>query len=331
MRTAILLALCVSVFASATSAGDVYVPDQKYTGRCNVIPMNGPWPSSNPNGEWRYQTHINAAWIGQAGQIKEIAFLPCYSGLSLTSPTFEIRMSHTTLPAPTSNFSANLPNPVVVYPKGPFTWKPTQQVWSDLGLKTPFYYNGADNLTIEIRYQNGKVTGTVACDTNSADPKAPYRTYAYGPGAYSTNTPATTGSRAGLKIRLTFADTTITGAGTTRIGTTVTFTLSSPADGGLPYQVGSSLGTGPIPIDTRKLGLSADPLLVASVGGTLPTVFEAYAGNLDAAGKGQARFHIPNLAPLVGIRIHTAFLTIKIGAPSNIANISGTFSFTILK
>jgi hypothetical protein len=332
MRVIFLLVLLSLVCSAPALAGDVYIPSQAFSGSGNVIPMNGAWPSSsNPNGEWRYQTHLDASWIGQAGLITDMAFLPSYAGTALTTPTFEIRMSHTTLAAPTSNFDTNLPNPVVVYPKGPFTWNPTQKIWSNLGLRAPFPYNGKDNLTIEIRYMNGVATGTLACDTNSSNAKAPYRTYKYGPGAYTTATPSTTGSRAGLKIRLTFADVMITGSGSPSVGGTVKLDLVAPADAGLPYQVGTSLGNGPIPIDTRFLNLSPDSLLVVTVNGYLPAVFQNYAGLLDTSGKGQATIHIPNLPPIIGVRLYSAFVTVKATAPSGLETISPTYDFTITK
>ena len=123
---------------------------------------------------------------------------------------------------------------------------------------------------------------------------------------------------------------TITGSGSGQPGTTITLFLSAPSDGGLPYVVGSSLGSGPIPIDTRLLNLGLDALLDASVNGYLPTVFQDYAGTLDASGKATAKLNIPNLPGIKGIRIHSAFLTLKQGAPSNIQSISNSFIFTIM-
>jgi len=330
MRVIVLLVLVSLVCSVPASAGDVYIPSLAFTGTGNVIPMNGAWPfSSNPNGEWRYQTHLDASWIGQAGLITDMAFLPSYANAALTTPTFEIRMSHTTLTAPASNFDTNLPNPVVVYPKGPFTWNPRQKLWSNLGLRVPFPYNGKDNLTVEIRYMNGLVTGTLGCDCDPSDAKAPYRTYKYGPGAYAAVTPSVTGSRAGLKIRLTFADLTITGSGSSSIGGTMKLDLVAPPDAGLPYQVGTALGTGPISIDTRLLHLSLDPLLVLSVTRRMQSVFQNYAGALDTLGKGQAAFHTPSLPGLVGIRLYSAFVTITTVGRSNIKNISPTYGFII--
>jgi hypothetical protein len=125
--------------------------------------------------------------------------------------------------------------------------------------------------------------------------------------------------------------TMLIGSGTGKIGTTVNLSLLVPADAGLPYQLGSSFGNGPIPIDTRLLGLSVDNLLVVSVNNWLPAVFQTYSGFLDASGKATAAINIPNVAALDQLRIYTAFLTIKAGAPSNIKTISNTFVFTIVK
>ncbi|MBN2489277.1 MAG: hypothetical protein JXQ29_00305 [Planctomycetes bacterium] len=42
--------------------------------------------------------------------------------------------------------------------------------------------------------------------------------------------------------------------------------LTAANDAGLPYQAGSSLGTGPIMVDIRQIGLSPGALLQVSVG-----------------------------------------------------------------
>ena len=123
--------------------------------------------------------------------------------------------------------------------------------------------------------------------------------------------------------------TDLTGTGSGAPGTAIDFTLASTADAGLPYQMGSSFGNGPIPIDTRMLGLSPDSLLVLSATGLIPTVFQNYAGLLDAGGQAKAKLNIPNVPVLKGIRIYTAFITLKATAPSGVSGISNTFLFTI--
>jgi hypothetical protein len=114
-------------------------------------------------------------------------------------------------------------------------------------------------------------------------------------------------------------------------GTTLTFTLSSLTDAGRAYQMGSSSGAGPILIGAgRKLGLSVDNLLMISVGGVFPAIFQNYCGYLDASGKATAWLAIPNIQQLKGVRIHTAFVTLLASAPKGVANVSNTYLFTIL-
>jgi hypothetical protein len=131
------------------------------------------------------------------------------------------------------------------------------------------------------------------------------------------------------RVEVYVASTSLTGSGSGTPGSSIVFTLKAPGDAGLPYQMGSSFGNGPIPIDTRTLELSPDNLLVLSTSGLAPTVFQAYAGLLDAQGLATANLAIPNYPVLKGIRIYTAFLTLKASAPSGIGSISPAFLFTI--
>ena len=123
----------------------------------------------------------------------------------------------------------------------------------------------------------------------------------------------------------------LVGSGTARPGGTVTLDLNANNDPGLFFQLGSSLGTGPIPIDTRNLGLSPDNLLQISVGGLWPGIFSGYSGTLDGQGQAKASINIPNIPFLIGLHIHTAFVTLDPLAPSGIKSISNTFSFSITK
>lgn len=125
---------------------------------------------------------------------------------------------------------------------------------------------------------------------------------------------------------------TILLSGSPRLGSQVSLTLLASGDAGRPYKAGSSLGTGPIRVDTRQVDLSPDGLLAVSLGGLWPGIFSGYQGVLDSAGKASAAIHIPSSpAALVGNRVHTAFITYDPAAPSGIMSISNTLSFTITK
>ena len=109
MRTTSLFFAFVLLTAGIGWAGDIYIPaNTPNSGSLNNWPFN---PTYGP--EWRYQMVFTAAKLGnKAFDITEIAFAPSGTG-SLTSQDFEVRMSHTTVPA-SSTFATNLPNPQVV-------------------------------------------------------------------------------------------------------------------------------------------------------------------------------------------------------------------------
>jgi concanavalin A-like lectin/glucanase superfamily protein len=123
--------------------------------------------------------------------------------------------------------------------------------------------------------------------------------------------------------------TRLVASGSPRPGGTVAFDLTASGSANLPYQLGSSLGTGPTPIGNRSLDLSVDNLLVVTVGGYLPAIFANYAGTIDASGKASASVVIPAIPALIGIRIHTAFVTLSASSPFGIKAISSTESFAI--
>ena len=131
------------------------------------------------------------------------------------------------------------------------------------------------------------------------------------------------------RVEVYVASAILIGSGSGAPGTSIDFTLKSAADPGLPYQMGSSFGNGPIPIDSRKLELSPDDLLVLSTGGLVPTIFQDYAGLLDSKGEAKAKLNIPNAPVLKGIRIYTAFVTLSASAPSGVSSISNSFMFTV--
>jgi len=123
---------------------------------------------------------------------------------------------------------------------------------------------------------------------------------------------------------------TLVGSGTGAPGTFIDFTLTARPDANLPFQMGSSFGKGPIHIDTRTIDLSADDLLVLSVTGLVPMIFNRYSGYLDTNGTATARLNIPNYPILKGVGIHTAFVTLLGTAPSGVSSISKSFHFIIL-
>jgi len=337
MKSLVLCTLAVAlVLAGSAGADEIYLPDnQPGVGASNVIPMGGVWPSSNTNGEYTYQWFIPAAILGgKPFRLTGIANAPVYSGVH-TAAQAEILVSHNSLASYSTVFAQNLPQPSTLYPLGPWTWTVTANQWEPFNLPTTagFDYNGTDNLTIQIRFYGSMCSlqgSTYLGCRNQTSTNSASRVYLYGVGAF-TATSGRASTNYSNKLRLTVSYISIIGSGTPRPGGQVDLLLSAPGDGGLPYQVGSSLGTGPIPIGSRQLHLSPDPLLIATVNGWLPSIFQNYAGILDKQGQGKATILIPNDTGLIGVTLHSAFVTIKLGEPQNVKSVSPTYSFQVTK
>jgi len=123
----------------------------------------------------------------------------------------------------------------------------------------------------------------------------------------------------------------LTGSGVPRPGGRITLSLHAYEDPSRPYQLGSSFGSGPIPIGPRRLSLDPDLLLIVSTSDQWPMTFRAYRGVLDGKGGATAAIQIPSIPALVGLRIHTAYVTVDPQYPQGIKSISNTFIFTITK
>jgi hypothetical protein len=311
--------LVAAVFAALVApawAGEIHVPDnQPSAGTCNVYP----WGSG---AEWRYQAIVPTTMMGsKAVRISELGFASCGAG-TFSATNCEIRMAHLTQ-AHTTTFQTNLEKNVTQVFSGAIKFNYTANQWSDVGLTSSFDYNGVDTLVVEIRFTGGGGGTSFHRGTNIP------RIWSSGSGAFNATTAGGSDLIGALKMRFTTVDVLLAGSGSPKPGGVVNLDLLAPADGGLAYQVGSSLGTGPIPLGNRQIDLSLDDLLVITVSGLVPSVFQNYSGLLDASGKARATINILNDQKLIGVRIHSAFVTIDPASPFGIRSISNTFTFTI--
>jgi hypothetical protein len=114
------------------------------------------------------------------------------------------------------------------------------------------------------------------------------------------------------------------------VGSTVTCYLDSPNTPNGFYIMGCAFGTGPIAVDYRKLPLSADPLLLYSLDGTFASIFQNFAGSLDAQGQSTTpTIAIPNDPTLTGFTLYCAFGVVVPGWLSNVGAISDAEAFTL--
>ena len=329
MKNTLAFIALLALLSGTVTAGEIYLPSN--------TPTRGSGPNSWPfstYSAWRYQELLPAKMLGgQPFRIKEVSVAFASGKTGWKASQFQLRIAHTFQTSLSMTFATNLGASPVALIDGPHTFNAVGNQWSPLGItNTNFTYDGSSSLVLEIRYNRGSGTNG---GTGWTDPLME-RCYTH---TGSTNDPynATTcivpvpGAMMGMKLRITTVDTQIVGSGTGRIGTNLGLFLISPPDGGLPYQVASSFGTGPLPLGKRQIGLTLDNLMVLTVENKLPMIFQNYTGILDNAGKGKANIAIPAMPALVGVRIHSAFLTLKASAPLGIQSISNTFTFSVTK
>jgi len=319
---AVGLVLATLTAAAVDAQNYAYVPDNNLnSGGSNSYPFR-----SAPN-SWRYQMlHLAKYLPGQPVRITEMALAASTSSPPVFKASdFQIRMAHTTANTLSTTFAQNFGTPPVTVLNGAFQYQSTYLQWVDLGLQQSFLYDGTSNLVVEIRYRGR----TSAGPSFRSDPSMHRAWNTTDPDPYAA-TVATKGTTSyGLKTRFTYDSITLVLSGSPQPGGTVDLDMSSPGDAGKPFQLASSLGTGPIQLGSRQIGLTPDDLMVITTGGLLPGIFINFSGLLNAQGKAKAQIQIPNLPALKGVRIYNAFVTIDPAAPFSINQISSTVTLSI--
>jgi hypothetical protein len=128
------------------------------------------------------------------------------------------------------------------------------------------------------------------------------------------------------KVALTLLE----GSGTARPGGKVQFAITATNSVALTYQLASSFSAGPIPIDTRQIDLGYDGLLWISLSGLVPDTFVDYGGKVGTDGTAAAALALPAIPETVGLKIHSAFVTLDPAAPSGVRAISNAWILTIV-
>src|SRR5690606_13869573 len=140
------------------------------SGNCNAIPFG----SSGASSTWanqRYQTVATAADLGgQPGLVTGLGFAPCNSGANRTQ-RLTVTLAH--VPpgfsvSANTNFQSNLTvhgsGATVVLSQTDYQWSLTANNWSSIGFDTSFFFNGVDDLLIDIVAEgndNGASSGSM--------------------------------------------------------------------------------------------------------------------------------------------------------------------------
>ncbi|MBI5850270.1 MAG: hypothetical protein HZB39_04415 [Planctomycetes bacterium] len=192
MRNLFPLAL---VLASSISAQSFLVPPgtSPTVGTCNVFPFG--------TSDMRYQALVRATELGNTpGVISGFALAPCSTGVR-TMRAITVRFAHLNLGALSTTFDTNLNSPgpaQTVLDTVNHSWRMVANTWNSVGLQDPFFYNGSDDLVVEITvYGSSGVSGAMHREATNQ------RVYL---GSYSGQPTGTNGGNTAFKMKLHFGD-----------------------------------------------------------------------------------------------------------------------------
>ena len=116
-----------------------------------------------------------------------------------------------------------------------------------------------------------------------------------------------------------------------RAGDTVALSLRARAqDAGQFFIVMTSGTAGLLRVDERFLRLGTDALLVTSLIGSAPAMFQGYSGFLDGNAEADAAIWIPPIPGLQGLELRTAFAVVDPQAPSGVGFIANTVPVRVI-
>jgi len=247
-----------------------------------------------------YQTILRREDLGAAGTINGIAFSAGSTGRHWNRD-LRVRMSH--VPAGyvmSTTFATNLPAPVTVLNQSNYTWHVTANTWTEIGLSTPFAYNGTSDVVVEVYALANHNTADAGFNRGTEQ-----RLYAYG---WLFGAPPATGTlgNAASRMRVNFNCALGTNFGTSCGPLEATF-WGTPNRGGVawfdlnnaPANAAAIIGLGFAPINGGQ-SLTSYGFTNCFVWHDLPvTLFRLTSGS----GFATHTISIPNTAIYDGLRI----------------------------
>lgn len=229
-RLMFVVAAAVAVAALPSQNPLAYPQDSTQTGSGNLVPMG--YGTSGNFVEGRYQVLIPANHLPPPGTVITGAEFFSIPGTgSVTYPSLDITLSHSTSSTLSTTFASNLPAPTLCYTlrRGAIQW--SQRNWVPLPFSTPFIYDGVSNLVVDIQKVVTPAPGvTILSHGTESRTDLPRVAYAFGVTGSGANnaTMARTSSASVLKFRLSVGAPTVT-------------VRSDPGTGGLdPFAITNS-------------------------------------------------------------------------------------------
>ena len=269
----------------------------------------------------RYQTIIRSDELGSAGLITGLAFSGQSAGTHYNS-NLQVRMAHR--PAGytlSSTFANNLPGAQLVLISNYHSFDYASDQWRNIGLKTPFNYNGTSDVVVEILARGNVQTstgfGTGPFHTDSNRPRVFNASW-----DLSLPTTGTLGSSSALRMRAEFAcananefgascGTLEAGhSGSSALGSTFTFRINNATPNFFAF---ISLGTNnsfPFPFDLTPVGFTNCKAYLQSVALLSVTT--------NGVGLGTSPLPIPNNPVFNGFKIHGQWLSFDTSEPGSL-------------
>lgn len=269
----------------------------------------------------RYQTILRSDELGAAGNITGLAFSGQSNGSHYNS-NLQVRMAH--VPAGytlSTNFAANLPSSVLVMNANQHTFGYADGQWRNIGLHTPFAYNGASDVVVEILARGNVQTSTGSgIGPFEIDPNRP-RAYAQ---SWDLSSPTTgsVASTSALRMRAEFScananefgstcgKMTASHAGSSVLGSTFAFQVNNAPTNFVAFVGLGTVNTFPYPIPLTAIGFTNCTAFSQSIA--------TLTANTNAFGSAFYLVAIPNNTVFNGYKMHGQWLTLDTSEPGDL-------------
>ncbi len=277
------------------------------------------------NATWHnqiYQTVLRASDLGPAGNISGLAFAPTVSGRHINR-VLTIRMAHK--PANytlSTTFATNISGGTTVLNEVDHVWHLAANSWNEIGLESPFAYNGTSDVVVEIFARGNHMSTGSSGGFHTGGEE---RLYAYGWPFASQPTTGTLGSSAAVKIRAEF-ECANSGYFGTSCGPARSDTVGTPVTGST-YQLhihDAVPSSGAVVI----IGLTRSATSLTSFGFTNCIGWNDAAASVfkvtSTVGFASHNLAIPNNAAFAGLKLYSYWANFDATQPGGLTFTNGT-------
>ncbi len=310
MHPSLSFVLSGLALAAGLGAQSSFVPaDTPGTGPANAFPFN----TTN----MRYQALVTAADLGSSPAVVTGFALSPGATATLAYGRVTMKMAHFAGAVLSTDFAANLAAGSVTTMDHPdWVWPVTANVWNQVDLQTPFFYNGVDHVVVEFTVL-GRIAGV-----NMRRDATNQRVYL---GSYTNQTHGTDGGLTAFKMRLLTGDAglarfgrgcqgsnqqmpTLQLAGSSRLGQVFHHDLTNAVPG-TPAVLAAAFDSRTV--DLGPQGFPGCRLYLGTVAATLFTL-------TDGAGAATVPMGVPNDPSFVGLVLYSQWAALDALAPGGL-------------